>query len=78
MNPRVFLYKLIPGSSGELLDALFDRFDALIIESFGAGGLPDYGDDEFFLAIRRFVRAGKPGKHSCSRGDCEATSLDCA
>lgn len=60
MNPRVFLYKLIPGSSGAILDALFDRFDALIIESFGVGGLPDYGDDGFFLSIRRWVRAGKP------------------
>ncbi len=59
LNPRVFLMKLIPGSSGEVLETLFDSFDAVIIESFGVGGLPDYGDESFYQAIRRCTEAGK-------------------
>jgi L-asparaginase len=59
LNPRVFLFKLIPGSSGQVLQALKDSFDAVIIESFGVGGLPDYGDDSFYEAIREYTSCGK-------------------
>ncbi|MDO4522015.1 MAG: asparaginase [Eubacteriales bacterium] len=59
VNPKVFLYKLIPGSSGELLKTLLSAYDAIIIESFGVGGLPDYGDDAFYEAIRSCCEAGK-------------------
>ena len=59
LDDRVFLLKLIPGSSGAIIDSLAETTDALIIESFGVGGLPDYGDDEFYQAIRRFVEKGK-------------------
>ena len=43
LNDRVFLLKLIPGISGRILEALYDSYDAVIIESFGVGGLPNYG-----------------------------------
>ena len=59
LDDRVFLLKLIPGSSGAIIDSLAETTDALIIESFGVGGLPDYGDDEFYQAIKRFVEKGK-------------------
>lgn len=59
MNPRVFLYKLVPGSGGEVLDLLFDSYDAVIIESFGVGGLPDYGNGSFYRAIQRYIQSGK-------------------
>ena len=59
LDDRVFLLKLIPGRSGAIIDSLAETTDALIIESFGVGGLPDYGDDEFYQAIRRFVEKGK-------------------
>ena len=59
LDPRVFLFKLIPGSSGEVLDELIDHFDAVIIESFGVGGLPNYGGDSFYEAIKRYTEAGK-------------------
>ncbi len=42
LNPRVFLYKLIPGSGGKVLKLLLPDYDALIIESFGVGGIPVY------------------------------------
>ncbi|MDO5425073.1 MAG: asparaginase [Eubacteriales bacterium] len=59
MNDRIFLLKLIPGVSGKILDLLFDSYDGIIIESFGVGGFPNYGDDSFFEEIKRFVNAGK-------------------
>ena len=59
LDDRVFLLKLILGSNGAIIDSLADTTDALIIESFGVGGLPDYGDDEFYQAIKRFVEKGK-------------------
>ncbi len=59
LDSKVFLFKLIPGASGKVLDALFDYYDAVIIESFGVGGLPNYGEDSFYEAIRRYTAAGK-------------------
>ncbi len=59
INSKVFLYRMIPGSDGNILDTLMDRYDALIIESFGVGGIPDYGDDSFREAIRKWTTAGK-------------------
>jgi L-asparaginase len=40
---RVGLLKLIPGADPELLRFMLGRCDALIIESFGVGGLPQGG-----------------------------------
>ncbi len=59
LGGKVFLYRLIPGSDGEILDILIDRYDALIIESFGVGGIPDYGDGSIKAAIDRWISAGK-------------------
>ena len=59
VGPKVFLYRMIPGSDGTVLDVLMDRYDALIIESFGVGGIPDYGDGSFREAIRKWTSAGK-------------------
>ena len=59
MDDNIFLYKLIPGSRGQVLDALFEEYDAVIIESFGVGGIPSYGDDHFRQAIERYIAAGK-------------------
>ena len=59
MNSRIFLLKLVPGMNGSILDALIDDYDGVIIESFGVGGLPNYGDDSFYNAIERWMKAGK-------------------
>lgn len=42
INPRVFLLKLTPNTSPELLPEIFRINDAVVIESFGAGGIPEY------------------------------------
>ena len=59
MDPDVFLYKLTPGSDGRVLESLMDSCDAVIIESFGVGGIPRYEDDRFPQIIRRWTEAGK-------------------
>ena len=59
MDDNIFLLKMFPGVSPEIFGYLSDKCDALIIESFGAGGLPDYDNDEFFLRLKAFLDAGK-------------------
>ena len=43
LDPRVALLKLVPGTGRDAADFLLERNDALIIESFGVGGLPEAG-----------------------------------
>ena len=39
---------------------MLERYDGLVIESFGVGGLPEYeGDDSYYDIIRRGVERGK-------------------
>lgn len=59
MDDRIFLLKMFPGLSPEVFSYLNEACDALIVESFGAGGLPDYDNDEFFARMKAFLAAGK-------------------
>ena len=57
LDPRVALLKLVPGAGREAADFLLERNDALIIESFGVGGLPEAGG--FYDCVRHWMEAGK-------------------
>ncbi len=46
--PNVFLLKLIPGMKPDVLDFIGDTYDAVVIESYGVGGLP-FADERNFL-----------------------------
>ncbi len=59
LNRNVFVLKMIPGLDCNIFDYLEKNCDALIIESFGTGGLPDYGDGEYFARLKRFLSQGK-------------------
>ena len=59
MDDNVFVLKMVPGLSPKIFDYLSEKCDGLIIESFGAGGLPDYDNDEFFLRLKTFLGKGK-------------------
>lgn len=59
LNERILLLKLMPGMDGMVLDRLFPYYDGVIIEAFGVGGLPDYGQTPFYPEIRRWIDAGK-------------------
>ena len=54
---NVGLLKLIPGTDPALVAFMAENYDGLIIESFGVGGLPEYGD--MYGILRRAVEAGK-------------------
>ena len=57
IDTNVGLLKLIPGTDPALVAFMAERYDGLIIESFGVGGLPEYGD--LYGILRRAVEAGK-------------------
>lgn len=59
LNDRVALLKLIPSMDAGVLDYMAQRYDAVIIESFGVGGIPSYDDDAFHHAVERWTAAGK-------------------
>ncbi len=60
LNPHVFVLRLIPGMNPDVLGLLLSRYDALVIESFGVGGLPCYEQEDFLCAVRAWSDAGKP------------------
>ena len=43
LNNQVALLKLVPGAGHDVLDFILERNQAIIIESFGVGGLPEAG-----------------------------------
>lgn len=59
MDEKIFLLKLIPGLRGDVLAGLAEHYDGLIMESFGVGGLPDYGGREFESVLEKWTSAGK-------------------
>ena len=59
MGNGVFVWKLVPGSDASLLHALKPLCRALVLEGFGVGGLPQYGGQEFFNAVREWIRSGR-------------------
>ena len=60
LDPKVFVLKLIPGIDPTILTYLKDRYDAVILESFGVGGVPSYnGDSAFTDAIHDWISSGK-------------------
>ncbi len=57
LNTRVALLKLVPGIGREFADFLLARSDALVIESFGVGGLPEFNG--FYDCISGAMARGK-------------------
>ena len=59
LNERVSVLKLIPGMKTDVLSFMLERNDAVIIESFGVGGLPTYEGEDFFSVVRHYTAQGK-------------------
>ena len=57
LNTKVALLKLTPGATREMADFLLERNDALIIESFGVGGLPEEGG--FYECLEQWMEQGR-------------------
>jgi L-asparaginase len=56
LDTNVGLVRLFPGMTEDVITFMTDRFNGLVVESFGVGGLPEYY--EFYTQIRR---AGEKG-----------------
>ena len=59
LDPKVFVLKLTPGLDAGIFEYLAEHYDAVIIESFGVGGLPCYGNEKFLNSIERWLAKGK-------------------
>lgn len=58
LNDRVFVLKLTPEVKADVFTLLKGHYDAIILETFGIGGIPEY-DDSFEKAIFSWVDSGK-------------------
>lgn len=58
LDPEIFVYKLIPGADPWILDRLSGRYRAIVIESFGVGGIPCYANGDFIGALKRLIDSG--------------------
>ena len=59
LNDRVFVLKLTPEVKPDIFGLLSGDYDAIILETFGIGGIPEYEDASFEKAIFGWVDAGK-------------------
>lgn len=58
LNDKVFVLKLTPEVKADIFELLSTRYDAIILETFGIGGIPEY-DDSFEKAIFDWVNSGR-------------------
>ena len=61
INDRVAVLKLTPGFNPHIFELLKESYDAVILEAFGLGGIPDYGTSgpSFKGAIFDWVASGR-------------------
>ena len=59
LNSNVALLKLIPSMDATVLDYMAGHYDAVIIESFGVGGLPSYETGAYHPVVEKWVSLGK-------------------
>ncbi len=75
LDGGVFVLKLIPGLDASIFDWLDEKCSALVVESFGMGGLPDYGDGAFAEQLKRFLALGKTAVFT-TQVEREGSALD--
>ncbi len=59
LNPRISLFKLTPGADPDILSYMLSKKDAVIIESYGVGGIPSFPDNTYFEVIKEWTEKGK-------------------
>ena len=59
VNERVIVLKLTPELQPTIFDLLKRDYDAIILETFGIGGIPSYGDNSYENAILDWVGSGR-------------------
>lgn len=59
VNAKVGLFKLTPGADSDILDYMFTKYDAVIIESYGVGGIPSLPHYHYLGIIQEWIDRGK-------------------
>lgn len=59
LDNKVGLFKMIPGADARILDRYFELCDAVIVESFGVGGIPDGDGFGFYEVIEKWRKKGR-------------------
>ncbi|EFI41341.1 MULTISPECIES: asparaginase [Peptoniphilus] len=59
LNSKVFLLKLTPGVEPEVLEYISKHYDAIVIESYGVGGLPFNSGKNFNKVLEKITSEGK-------------------
>lgn len=59
MCNSVYVLKVIPGMRSEILGYIFETYDAIVIESFGVGGLPASMMERFYQEMQAWISRGK-------------------
>lgn len=59
LGAGVFVWKLVPGSDAAVFSALKPLCRALVLEGFGVGGLPQYGGQAFYDAVKDWIESGR-------------------
>ena len=54
LNQNIFLLKLIPGINPDILELIFAKYDAIVVESFGVGGIPMSIRNAFYELCHRY------------------------
>ena len=59
LDNKVFLLKLIPGIDPSILKYIGSKYDAIVIESYGVGGVPFNEEQDFKSILRELTESGK-------------------
>ncbi|MBQ5973502.1 MAG: asparaginase [Oscillospiraceae bacterium] len=59
VSDSVVVLKLIPGTRPDLVEDLFRRYDCIVIESFGVGGVPSGLQELFYRQMEQWIARGK-------------------
>lgn len=57
--PNIFLLKLAPGMQPDVLDYIGEKYEGIVIESYGAGGLPFENERNFLDKLGELTSKGK-------------------
>ena len=59
LNTRVGIFKLIPSIEDDVLEYILRQYDAVVIESYGVGGIPSSPECNYYRIIQDNIHKGK-------------------
>lgn len=57
--PSIFLLKLVPGMEPDVLDYIGEKYEGIVIESYGVGGIPFNDRRDFLSKLGNLTKQGK-------------------